>query len=103
MRKSKAKPELQEQDEESINEPAEDHPMILAIKAASAYIEATILLMETVIKSENPEAVCDQIEKTGLLKKHLETGEIISTAIKDYADKMKNAMPENHVDTTENE
>jgi hypothetical protein len=83
----------------------EEHPLILAIKATTAFIQGTIILMKEIAEADDPNAVCEQFEKDGLFKMHQETGEKLNAAMKEFNDRIRDtpALPEPSPDPAENQ
>jgi hypothetical protein len=79
-----------------------EHPLIIALKAATAYVQATILLMKAIAEAEYPDTVADYFEKSGLTKRHMEAGEEIKAAIRQISDKLYPSLPEPPPVTAEN-
>jgi hypothetical protein len=66
----------------------EEHPLSLAVRAATAFLQGTMVLMKTIMEAEDPDAVIKQFEEDGLIKLQQETGEKINAAIKEIGDRM---------------
>jgi hypothetical protein len=64
-----------------------EHPIMLAVKAVSAFTQGTIILMKAIAEADDPNAAFEEIEKAGLFKLQMETGAKINAAIKHYTDR----------------
>jgi hypothetical protein len=83
----------------------EEHPLILAIKATTAFIQGTIILMKEIAEADDPNAAFEQFEKAGLFKLQQETGDKLNTAIREYTDRIgaTPAQPDPSPDPTKNQ
>ena len=108
MRKSKALSEIRKRKRYGglvFKPKQEEHPLLLAVKALSAFTEATILLMKTISEADDPNAMFKEMEDEGIFKIHQDTGKQLNIALKAYGDRI-GVLPEpstDDTDTAENE
>ena len=79
-----------------------EHPLIIALKAATAYAQATIAFMKAIAEASDPNAAADYFEKSGLTKRHMETGAELNAAIRRATEKLYPSVPEPPPVTAEN-
>jgi hypothetical protein len=65
-----------------------EHPLVIIMKAANLFIEGLICVLKTVAEAEDPIAMAERFEKSGVTKLHLDTAEKLSTAIKICGDRI---------------
>jgi hypothetical protein len=70
-----------------------EHPLLIAVEAGIAFMEATTILLKAITEADDPNAVCEQFEKEGLFKIHQETGDKLSTAIRECGNRMYGNYP----------
>jgi len=80
-----------------------EHPLVIALKAVTAYVQASIVFMKAIAEADDPDAVADYFEKSGLTKRHMEAGEEINAAIRQVTEKLYPSVPEPPPVTAENE
>ena len=92
MRKSKAVAVIRKRKRNGglIYKPNEDgHPLILAIKALTAFTEGTITLMRMIAEADDKEAMAKMMESEGLFKLHQDTGAKITAGITKYNERIE--------------
>ena len=55
-----------------------EHPLILAVKALTAFAKGTIILMRLIAEADDPEAMAKKMERDGLIKMHHDAAEAMN-------------------------